>query len=168
MNMKVKAIVGSVVAAVVLVVVAMGFGIFGGPTDEQMIKTALDEAILASKEGRPGGVLELISQKFEVNDEQYGTRDIAKTIKDLKPNVEIEQPTPTITGDSATIVSPVKLAVSFPPMGTKLSQVTIRFAKENGLKWLVFPTKKWRMIKVEMPESVVEEVKGQFSGGMQL
>lgn len=168
MTGKVKAIVGALVALVVIGGGAIGMGAFGGPSDEELIKQALDDAILASKEGRPGGVLEFISQKFTVNDEQYADRDIAKTIKDLRPNVEVENPTPTIQGDRATIVSPVRLSVTLPPVGTKLSQVTIKFERESGFKWLVIPTKKWRMVQVEMPEHVVEEVKSQFSGGMQL
>lgn len=168
MSKKVKAILASVAAFAVLAFVALGLGLFGGPSDEQLIKVALDEAILASKEGRPGGVLEFISQKFAVNGEQYGSRDISKTIKDLKPSVEIEKQSPTISGDTATITSPVRLSVSLPPVGTTLSEVTIRFEKENGMKWLIFPTKKWRMVQVEMPDSVIEDVKNQFSGGMQL
>lgn len=168
MNSKLKVILASAAALAALLFVVLGMGVFGGPSDEELIKVALDEAILASKEGRPGGVVDFISQRFQVNGEQYGTRDISKTIKDLKPSVDIEKPTPTINGNSATITSPVRLSVSFPPVGTNLSEVTMHFEKENGTKWLIFPTKKWRMVKVEMPDAVVEDVKSQFSGAMQL
>ncbi len=168
MSKQVKVILAAVAVLVVFFGGAFASGLFGGQSDEQMIKAALDEAVLASKEGRPGGVLEFISQRFAVNGMKYGTGDISKTIKDLRPNVEIENPTPNITGNSATIVSPVRLAVSLPPIGTTLSEVTITFAKENGTKWLIFPVKKWRMVEVDMPESVIEDVKNQFSSATQL
>lgn len=147
---------------------ASGSGLFGGPSDRELIQIALKDAIQASREGRPGGVLDFISKRFEVNGEQYGTRDISKTIKDMKPDVEIERVEPTISGDAATITSPVRLSVSLPPVGMNISSVTIHFARENGTKWLIFPTKKWRMVRVEIPDEVVNEVRDQFSGMSQL
>lgn len=153
---------GGLAVLIVGLGVAFGFGAFGGKSDKELIQVALDEAIQASKEGRPGGVLDFISRRFEVNGEQYATRDISKTIKDMKPDVEISNPEPTISGDTATITSPVRLSVSLPPVGMDLNQVEIHFAKEMGTKWLVFPTKKWRMTKVDIPDDVVNQVRSQF------
>lgn len=145
---------------------AFGFGLFGGKSDKELIKVALDEAILASKEGRPGGVLDFISRNFEVNGQQYGAGDIAKTIKEMKPDVTIEKPDPTVSGDTATITSPVRLNVL--TMGMNISEVTITFARETGTKWLIFPTKKWRMVEVDVPDSVVQEVQSQYGSISQL
>ena len=145
---------------------AFGFGLFGGKSDKELIKIALDEAITASKEGRPGGVLDFLSRKFEVNGQQYGSGDIAKTIKEMKPDVTIEKPDPTVNGDSATITSPVRLSVL--TMGMNISEVTITFARETGTKWLIFPTKKWRMVEVDVPDNVVQEVQSQYGGMSQL
>ncbi|HZH98180.1 MAG TPA: hypothetical protein VEX38_04350, partial [Fimbriimonadaceae bacterium] len=63
---------GIVVAVLAVVFLGMAYaaGVFGGPSDKEQIQTALDEAILASKEGRPGGVLDYLSQNFKVNEEQ--------------------------------------------------------------------------------------------------
>lgn len=156
------------VAASIVIVTAFGLGLFGGPSDRELIQTALKESIDASREGRPGGVMEYLSKNFSVNDEQFGTRDIAKTIRDLKPHVELESTEPLIAGESATITSPVKLSMSIPPMNYSLAQVTLSFTKESATRWLIFPTKKWRLTRVEIPSEVVEEVKSQFSGVSQL
>lgn len=152
--------------AIVLIVGLIASGVCGGPSDGELIDQALTESVAASREGRPGGVLEYLSKNFSVNDEQFGTRDIAKTIRDLKPNVELESRKPLIAGDSATITSPVRLSVSLPPVSYTISQVTLSFSKEESRKWLIFPAKQWRLTKVEIPAEVVEEVRGQFSGGM--
>lgn len=166
MNAQVKWIVGVLAAIVVLVGAGAGLGLFGGPSDKELIKVALDEAIQASKEGRPGGVLELISQRFAVNGESYGTRDISKTIKDMKPDVAISNPEPTVKGNSATITSGVNLSVM--AMTTNIPDVTLKFAKESGTKWLIFPTKKWRLVEVSIPNTVIDEVRSKFSDPMQL
>ena len=168
MNGKVKAGLAAVIGLLVALGLASGFGLFGGPSDRELIQIALKEAIQASREGRPGGVLDFISKRFEVNGEQYGTRDISKTIKDMKPDVEIERPEPAITGDSATITIPIRLSVTLPTVSMNMSSVKLHFARENGTKWLIFPTKKWRMVRVEIPDDVVNEVRDQFSGMSQL
>lgn len=152
--------------AVVLLVGLIASGVFGGPSDRELIEEALTESITASREGRPGGVLEYLSKNFTVNNEQYGTRDIAKTIRDLKPNVELENRDPLIAGESATITSPVRLSVSLPPVSYTVGQATLVFSKEESRKWLIFPAKQWRLTRVEIPEEVVQDVQGQFSGGM--
>lgn len=143
-------------------------GLMGGPSDKELIQAALKESIEASREGRPGGVLEYLSASFTVNDEKYGTRDISRTIKDLKPNVELESTEPLIAGESATITSPVKLSVSLPPVSYTVSQVTLAFSKESATKWLIFPAKKWRLTRIDIPEQVVQEVRDQFSASSQL
>jgi len=168
LNAKIRAFLAAAIGLVIALGLASGFGLFGGPSDRELIEIALKDAIQASREGRPGGVLDFISKRFEVNGEQYGTRDISNTIKDMRPDVEIERPAPTITGDSATITSPVRLSVSLPPVGMNISSVTIHFARENGTNWLIFPTKKWRMVRIEIPDDVVNEVRDQFSGMSQL
>ncbi len=155
-------------ATVVVGGAAISLGLFGGPSDKEQIQKALDEAILASKEGRPGGVVEYISAKFQVNDAQYGTRDIAKAVKDLRPTVEIANREPSIAGNIASITSSVKLSVSLPPVNVNLQNVKMSFERENSRKWLIFPSKTWRMTQVDIPEETFNEVRDQFSGISQL
>lgn len=169
MTVNTKTKVGAGIAALlVLVVVIVGSGILGGPSDKELIQTALKESIAASREGRPGGVLEYLSNSFSVNDEKFGTRDISRTIKEMKPDVELETTDPIIAGESATITSPVKLSMSIPPVSYTVSQVTLAFTKESATKWLIFPTKKWRLTRVDIPDQVVQEVRDQFSASSQL
>ncbi len=153
----------SIGAAVVIVIGVLGSGLLGGPSDKELIQTALKESIAASREGRPGGVLEYLSKNFTVNSEQYGTRDIARTIREMKPNVELEQNEPKINGDSATITSPVKLSLSLPPVSYTVSEVTMSFGRESARKWLIFPTTRWRLKGVDIPDQVVEDVRQQFA-----
>lgn len=155
-------------ATVFIVIGVLGSGILGRPSDKELIQTALKESIEASREGRPGGVLEYLSANFTVNSEQYGTRDIAKTIREMKPHVELERDEPSISGDSATITSPVKLSLSLPPVSYTVGQVTMSFSRETARKWLIFPTTRWRLKGVDVPEQVVEDVRQQFGNGSQL
>ena len=49
-----------------------------GPSDEALVKSALAEAVKASKEGRPGGVLDHITDHFKMNSDIPGNINIAK------------------------------------------------------------------------------------------
>jgi len=122
--------------------------------DRKLIQEALDQSISASREGKPGGVLENISTNFKFNDSEIATRgDIGQYVKNMRPEVEILQREPTITGDTAKIISDVKVKFRLGPVESeqKIENVVITLQRENGTKFGIIPTKKWRIVTVSVP-----------------
>lgn len=134
-----------------------------GPSDADQIRTALRESIKASKEGRPGGVIEYLSDSFTVNGQSYGnTAQIAQTIRQYKPDVTVESDDPVVVGDVATITTPVTLEQSLMHVSLKVSSVTFTFHREAGTSWLIIPTKRWKLEGVSIPPEVIQQVSSQF------
>lgn len=160
-------IIGGILVLLVGVRVIMGLA---PADDKKLISEALAESIKASKEGRPGGVMDKISNKFTVNNERFGNRQISDVIRDMKPDVEVVKPDPVVIGDEAQITSPVRLKVGLPiGNGTAFDQtiqgVTLVFAKESATEWLIIPTTKWRLKEVKLPEDVMSQIGGLGSFG---
>lgn len=143
---------------VVLVVFAFvaGFALLRPrPSDEELIGRALDESIRASREGRPGSVLDLLSPSLTVNEEGVPyRREIAEFVRKSRPDVEVRNRKPTISGDVATIESPVRVSSSLPavPLEHTFERVVITLEKERTREWLVLPGRRWRVTKVTIPE----------------
>ncbi|HRF58746.1 MAG TPA: hypothetical protein PLH94_02395 [Fimbriimonadaceae bacterium] len=158
MNKKVLAIVGLVVGLIAILVVR---STLFGPSDRQLIDQAIQESIQASRDGRPGGVLEYLSQSFKLNDQDPGSRrNIAQFIKQSKPEVTLAAHEPVIEGDMASIVTDAQVNVDYLGMkmdGT-LQGVRIVLQKEQGTKWLVFPDKQWRIVSVTAPQETVDQL----------
>ncbi|MCU0316373.1 MAG: hypothetical protein MUC92_07255 [Fimbriimonadaceae bacterium] len=122
------------------------------PSDSVKIKKALGEQLDGAKEGKPGPVLDYLSRGFKYGDfEMVDRSEVAKVIRMVKPDIEVLQMDPIITGDKATIVSPVRLKADLGPfpMNTTLPQVTITFVRETGTMYGVLPTSVWRMSSVQ-------------------
>lgn len=122
--------------------------------DRLLIQEALDESIRASREGKPGGVLENISVNFRFNDSELATRgDIGQYVKSMRPDVVVLHREPTISGDTAKIVTDVKVKFKLGPIESeqKVDNVVITFQRENGTKFGIIPTKKWRIVTVSAP-----------------
>lgn len=143
----------------ILLVLAVGgrfiYGLANHPDDKSQIQAALAEAIQASKEGRPGSVIDKLSDHFKVNGEQPGFSQIAKLVKESHPDIVVADNDPVISGDSAQITSSVQVTGSF--LGAKQSfsfkQAQLYFKKETAMDWLIFPTTKWRLSDVRVPEN---------------
>lgn len=122
------------------------------PNDKELIKTAVEESIKASEEGRPGGVLEYISSSMKFNDEGVDKSSVAQYIKMARPDIKILDPTPSIDGDTATIVSPVVVTMRLGPMETptRLDRVVITLNRETGRKFFVLPAPVWRVRSVKV------------------
>ena len=154
-----KILIGIVAAVLVLIVVRVVLSRSGGTSDQLLIEQALQESIQASKEGRPGGVMDKLSSRLQVNDmDTSGNRSqIARYIKDNKPDVMVLNKKAVVTGDEARIVSPVDIEVNL--LGQKLSrqlkEVTLVFRKEDDREYLVFPTKKWKLAEVQVPDEAI-------------
>jgi hypothetical protein len=150
------------VILVVLVGVRVLMSLGGGGDDKKLVREALVESIKASKEGRPGGVMDKISDKLTVNSEQVASMgQISNWIKNSKPDIEVVQQDPVILGDEAQITSPVKVKLSLPGgnnFDRTIEGVTLVFAKESATEWLFIPTKKWRLREVKLPEDVASQL----------
>jgi hypothetical protein len=159
--MRAKPIVWIAVALVALLAVRMLVGRMNAPDDQQQIQQALADSIKASKEGRPGGVMDKLSSNLKLNDMETSANrgQIAQYIRDNKPDVRVLQTRAVITGDQAQIVSPVELEVNI--LGQRLRKeidnVTLIFKKEDDREYLVFPTRKWKLFEVRMPPDAVQQ-----------
>ena len=139
----------------ILIFVSILISLSPEPSDQIQIANALKSSISASREGRAGGVLDLLSQRLQVNGEevQGNTQTIAKIIRSQKPDVVIEEPLALVTGDEARIVSPVTLKVNIlgQSIERKLSSVTLIFRRESYRKWGIIPRSSWRLAEVQVP-----------------
>ena len=133
--------------------------------DSTLVKQALTESIKASREGRPGGVMDKLSEhlKFNGQSEAGNERDIARFIRQSKPDVTVEKIDPVVTGDEAKIVSPVTISMGL--LGNSMSQtlkkVTITFHREDDREWLIFPVKRWKLAEVEASDASVADLATQ-------
>lgn len=131
-------------------------------SDTEAIRQALADSIQASREGRPGGVMDKLSDNISYNGQNEGgyQRDIARYIKTSKPDVEVENMDPVVTGDEATIVSPVQLTLSLlgQSVTKQIKEVTLVFRKEPEREFLIIPTVKWKLAEVRVPDSSVQDL----------
>jgi len=154
-------IVAAIVVALIAIRVVMSIN---GPSDEQLVRNALADSIKASKEGRPGGVIDYLSDKMTINGMDVGVdkRQILAYIKNSKPDITVSQPDPVILGDEARITSPVNVKMTGPmgmgDINQNIDNVILVFAKEDSMQWLIFPTKKWRLKEVKLPDDVVNRM----------
>jgi hypothetical protein len=135
---------------------------FFGPSDDQLVRQALNEAILAGREGRPGGVLEHLSNSFKINSQQPTTFDKADFIRNSRPDVSVDDPTPIVVGDTARITSDVEIKINLAGnrIAQKVEAVSMVFRREDGLEWLIVPVKKWRLEQVYVEGSAIPQLMG--------
>jgi hypothetical protein len=148
-----------IIAAVILVlfVARIGLSMANRPDDQKLIENALAEAVEASKEGKPGGVIDLLSNNLKVNDQDVGgnNRQVADFVRQWKPNARVLEPKAQITGDEGRIVSPVELEML--NMKRTLNEVTLIFRKEDATEYLFIPVAKWRLTEVRVPDTSLAE-----------
>jgi hypothetical protein len=135
------------------------------PSDEELIRQALEESVAAGREGRPGGVLEYLSESFQINTQEPVRRsDIARVVRLNRPNVTLGPWKSRIAGDLAVVQTSADVelggvdsgggafdALKLPKMQFRLDSVTIRLRRETDRRWLIVPVKKWRVISVSAP-----------------
>lgn len=150
----------AILAVVLLVVLGVGVASLslGQADDKTMIQDSLRKAEEATRKGEPGGVLELLSRNVTVNGEdQSGNENaVIKYIKSMRPDIEVTNPNPIISGDEAHITSPVRIHGSLPIVGDRtmtVKDVVLTFRKEASRAYLVVPVKKWRLTGVQAPEN---------------
>ncbi|MFQ3586395.1 MAG: hypothetical protein SNJ76_01845 [Fimbriimonadaceae bacterium] len=157
---------GRAALALLLVALIGAAGLFlvsrSGPSDQELIDRALADAIKAGREGRPGSVLELLSNEFRLNEQQIGSRSqVARAIRDYRPDVAVANTTAVISGDGAVIESPVTLRTQPPiPLSFEIPMVRMEFQRESATRWLVLPDKRWRLSRVTIPDDVFNQISG--------
>jgi hypothetical protein len=141
---------------------AIKFGVnqFTAPPDDVMIHHALDEAVQASREGRPGGVTDHLSQTFTINNFSFGDADISRYIRDHHPDVTVSYRKPKIDGAFAEMDAPVSITfrlLSF-EQTVPVPNVKLMFHKEEGHDWMGLPVREWRLSSVEVPDTSVSNL----------
>lgn len=152
-----KVFLGILGFLVIAVGIRFGFTLANRPSDQQQIETAMKEAIQASREGRPGGVVDLLSRNLTVNDQQVNVerRMIADYVRSNRPEVEVLEPQAQITGTEGRIVSPVTLSLG--PLSKTMKEVTLIFKKEPASEFGFIPTDKWRLVEVRVPDASLQD-----------
>jgi hypothetical protein len=151
-----------ITALLVIALLGARFALVPRQTDDQMVREALTNALKASREGKPGGVLDKLSASFKLNDApiEFSGAQVADFIKDQKPELTVEEIEPVITGDEARITSPVRLKLGL--LGTnferRIPKVTMIFHREVGHVLLLIPTPAWRLTDVQVPESDISDL----------
>ena len=148
-----KKILGVTISVVaVLLVGKISLGFLNQPDDRTLITEAIKEAQKASKDGRPGGVLDFLSLNLSLNDAEIpaGRSDIANYIKNSKPDFEFTKIEPVITGEDARIESPatVKIGVAMFSKEVTIPNVVIKLKKEVDHDWLIIPKKSWKITEI--------------------
>jgi hypothetical protein len=160
-------VIAAILAVLVGVRVVMGLA---PQDDKKLVREALAESIKASREGRPGGVMDKISDKLTVNgDQRVSNPQIADWIRNSKPDIVVQKQDPVIIGEEAQITSPVRVKLQLPigngtAFDQTISDVTLVFAKESATDWLIIPTTKWRLREVKLPEDVATQLGSGFGG----
>src|SRR2546423_6864335 len=155
MNRNSRIVVGIILALVVVGVLWILLG--PKPNDKEQIKEALNNAIKASKEGRPGGALEYLADSIVVNGTKYQTgQQVANAIKKFKPDVKVQTMDPVVNGDKGTITSDIELSIAIKTIS--IPNVTFQFGKEQGHKWLVVPSSDWKLEGVSLPQESVDAI----------
>lgn len=155
--------IGIVLAVIAAVLVGFQF-VGSGESDQQMIQSALDESLEASREGRPGSALDLLSKSFEVNGMTILNRaEVAKYIQQQKPDISLATTVAEIQGNRAFIRTDVTLSTSgLIKFSGTIPNVELEFAKESATKLLVIPTKRWRLVKVTVPPDSINSFAPNF------
>jgi len=124
------------------------------PTDKSQIQQALADAIKASKEGRPGSVVDKLSDSFQVNGSQPGMTQIAKYVRENHPDIVVKDTDPVIHDDQAEITSDVDLTINLlgSPRSFTFKDVVLVFKKEAGTDWVFFPTTRWHLSATRIRE----------------
>ena len=146
-----------VIAAAVLVFVLAG----AKHDDKAEIETALKGALQASREGRPGGVVEYLASDVEVNGQHYDVnRQFDNFIRKYHPDITLGEIKPDIEGDKATVTSDIQFSVM--TQSVDIPDVTFTLKREDTRKWLVIPSQEWKVTGASAPEQGYQQILSQL------
>ncbi|MBS1717589.1 MAG: hypothetical protein JSS72_07645 [Armatimonadetes bacterium] len=128
-----------------------------GPSDETLIKRAIHTAEQASHDGEPGGVLEILSKNFKVNDVNPGSKpQIMNFIRNSHPDIHVGDGQLTVSDEEARYVAPVSLKIDF--MGFNIDRtvpdINLIFEKETEHAFIFLPVKSWKLREVILPKEL--------------
>jgi len=153
-------VIGAILA--LLIVIRVVISNSSGGDDQQQIEQALDDSIKASKEGRPGGVMDKLSDNLKVNSQKTsGNRSqIANYIKENRPDVIVKNRHAVVSGDEAKIESSVEIELNILGQTRKveLNDVTMTFRKEDDHIYVFIPVQRWKLAEVQVPESSLNDL----------
>ena len=157
MNRSVKAV--GAIGVAILLLLGLKIAVGGQVDDQKLIKESLDEAVKAGREGKPGGVLEKLSLHLKVNGTEVDSSrtDMAKFIRNSRPDIQFDSTHAIVTGNEAKIVTPAHINVEFlgQRMDRNIKEVSLVFQKEDDTKWLVFPSHSWKLKEVTAPPEAI-------------
>ena len=76
--------------------------------------------------------------------------EVARYIRNSKPEIYLENTAAIISGDTAQVVTPADLRIAVGPMPVTLhvDRVVITLAKETGTRFVVLPAPIWRIREI--------------------
>lgn len=136
------------------------------PSDNQQIEKVFYEAIVASREGKPGSLIDKLSFKFKVNGMEPGMRKVADFIRDSKPELQASYNTPSIHDNEGLMTSNVKIKAQYLAFSFdgEVKNVEFVFKKESTQVWLFIPSSTWRLEQVNVPNESIQEALGGALG----
>lgn len=148
-----KVVAGFLGLAVVLVGVKVGLAMMNQKDDATLINEAVNQAVLASKEGKPGGVMEFLSANLKFNGTEVASDKgrIANFVKNSKPEFEFASLTPQIFDTNARIETAAKMKIGILKFtqDVEIPKVIIHLEKEEDREWLIIPKRTWRITNIE-------------------
>lgn len=149
-----KKVVGVCFAlAFVLIGAKVGLSMMNAKDDKTLINEAVQNAIKASKDGKPGGVLDFLSTKVKFNNSELSTGrgEVANFIKNSKPEFEFSNLDPQVFDTNARIETSAKMKVGVLnfQQSVDVPKVIIHLEKEEDREWLIIPHRTWRITNIE-------------------
>ncbi len=156
-NTKYLPVIAGVVAVAIVVFLLVG----AKHDDKAEIETALKNTLQASREGRPGGVVEYLASDVVVNGEHYNVnRQFDDFIRKYHPDITLGEVKPDIVGDKATVTSEIQFSVA--NQSVDIPDVTFNLQRQQTRKWLVIPSQEWKVTGASAPEKGYEQILSQL------
>lgn len=143
-------------AAVLLVLLLVLWRVATLPTvsESQQVRDRLEEIRLAVERRDLNAIMDALSNDFDAfgySPERLRIEIASAFRRGIKPHVQYTPPVVNILGREATVNTRVE--VWWEDMGQisrhEPTDVQLLMRKEAARKWLVIPTEKWRIVKVE-------------------
>ncbi len=152
-------IFGLVLVALLIVLAVNVISILSAPSDQQQIKSAIENMRQATLENRPGGVLEYLSNEFQTPFMPDSSANPLSAVKNFIQQVktsrlEISDIQTNVENGFASSTCQVDADLEFLGMRYRMrGPITIEFRKETSKRLFILPEKKWRVVRV-YPKSV--------------
>jgi hypothetical protein len=149
-----RILVGTLGTTLLLGSVAYGLLTSQKPDDTTLIQQAVKDALAKSRNGEPGGILDLMSAKIQFNGTEYdGSKSsIADFVKKNRPEITFANTSPEVTSDSsARIETSAKMKFALGPLShtVDVPNVVIRLTKESHRSFLLIPRDEWKVSSVD-------------------